>query len=142
MDVPIIQQAICRCRALDALFQRSWKKSRDLRQKHSELILKQHQLLFDHQTRWGSTQDMIARILERQQAICAVLAEDRKHWHDMPSDHEFSTFKVVLSVLQPLSTFTDALSGKKTSQFLPFYLYCSTFLTSLYHGIIVLKPRT
>ena len=56
---------------------------------------------------------MIARIFEPQQAICTVLAEDRKHWHHVPSDHEFSTLEAVSSVLQPLSTFTDALSEEK-----------------------------
>ena len=64
-------------------------------------------------TRWGSTQAMIARILEQQKALCAVLAEDRKYWHCMPSDCEFSTLEAVSSVLQPLYTFTDALSGEK-----------------------------
>ena len=113
LSVPIIQQAIRRCHALVALFHRSWKKNRDLRQKQSELKLKQHQLLSDVQTRWGSTQDMIARILEQQQVTCAVLAEDCKHWHHMPSVHEFSTLEAVSSVLQPLSTYTDALSGVK-----------------------------
>ena len=29
-------------------------------------------------TRWGSIFDMISRILEQQQALSAVLAEDRK----------------------------------------------------------------
>ena len=66
----------------------------------------------DVQTRWGSTYDMLARILEQQQAICAVLAEDRKNWHRMPSDHEFTTLEAMASVLGPLSTFTDALSGE------------------------------
>ena len=56
---------------------------------------------------------MIARILEQQQAICAVLAEDRKNWHRMPSDHEFTILEAMSSVLKPLSTFTDALSGEK-----------------------------
>ena len=56
---------------------------------------------------------MIARILEQQQALCAVLAEDRKNWHRMPSDSEFSTLEAVSSVLQPLTVFTDALSGEK-----------------------------
>ena len=32
--------------------------------------------LQDVQTIWGSTYDMLARILEQQQAICAVLAVD------------------------------------------------------------------
>ena len=85
MDVPTIQQAITH---LLHCFIGAGK--RDLQQKQSELKLKQHQLLFDVQTGWGSPQDMIARILDQEQAICTVLAEDCKHWHYMPSDHEFS----------------------------------------------------
>ena len=56
---------------------------------------------------------MIARILEQQQAICGVLAEDRGHWHCMPSPHDFTVLEAVSSVLQPLQVFTDALSGEK-----------------------------
>ena len=56
---------------------------------------------------------MIARMLEQQQALCAVLAEDRKKWHRMPSDSEFSTLEAVSSVLGPLSIFTDAYLRNK-----------------------------
>ena len=56
---------------------------------------------------------MIARLIEQQQAICAVLVEDRKNRYRMPSDSEFSTLEAVASVLGPLSVFTDALSGEK-----------------------------
>ena len=56
---------------------------------------------------------MIARILEQQQAICAVLVEDRKNWYEMPSDHEFKFLEAVASVLRPLHIFTEALPGKK-----------------------------
>ena len=55
---------------------------------------------------------MITRILEQQQAICAVLADDWKHWHLMPSDREFVTLEIVSQVIQPLSVFTDVLSGE------------------------------
>lgn len=55
---------------------------------------------------------MIERILEQQQAICAVLAEDRKNWYRMPSDQEISCLEAVATALKPLSTFTDALSGE------------------------------
>ena len=65
---------------------------------------------------------MLARIMEQQQAICAVLAEDRKNWHRMPSDHDFTTLEAMSSVLKPLSTFTDALAGEKWSQSQPFVL--------------------
>ena len=67
----------------------------------------------DVKTRWCSTQAMISRILEQQQAICGVLAKDRSHWHCMPSPHDFTTLEAVSSVLQPLQLFTDALSGEK-----------------------------
>ena len=108
-----VQRAIARCHSLVEAFSRSWKKYRDLHQKQADLGLKQHKLLADVVTRWGSTYKMIARILEQQQAICAVLAEDRKNWHRMPTDNEFSTLEAVASVLEPLSHFTDALSGEK-----------------------------
>ena len=41
---------------------------------------------------------MIARTLEQQQAICAVLADDRKHWHLLPSYREFTTPEIVSKV--------------------------------------------
>ena len=56
---------------------------------------------------------MLARILEQQQAICPVLTKYRKNWHRMLSDHDFTTLEAMSSVLKPLSTFTDALAGKK-----------------------------
>ena len=56
---------------------------------------------------------MVSRIVEQQQAICAVLAEDRKHRYKMPTDNEFSTLKAIVKVFEPLSYFTDALSGEK-----------------------------
>ena len=56
---------------------------------------------------------MLSQVLEQQQAICAVLAEDRKSWHHMPSDHNFTTSEAMSTVLKPLSTFTDALADEK-----------------------------
>ena len=56
---------------------------------------------------------MIEHILEQQPAICGVLVEDRRNWHKMPSDQEFSCLEAVASVLKPLSLFMDALSGEK-----------------------------
>ena len=63
--------------------------------------------------RWGCTYDMIARIVEQQQAISSVLAEDRKNWRKMPTDSEFPILDVVIDVLKPLFYLTDALSGEK-----------------------------
>ena len=71
---------------------------------------------------------MIARILEQQQAICGVLAEDRDRWHCMPSPHDFTVLEAVSSVLQPLQVFTDALSGEKMLLFLLFIPSSNTLL--------------
>ena len=53
---------------------------------------------------------MVSRIAEQQQAICAVLAEDRKHRYKMSTD---TTLEVIVKVFELLSYFTDALSGEK-----------------------------
>ena len=77
---------------------------------------------------------MIARILEQQQAICVVLADDRKNLHRMPSDHEFTTLEIVSKVLQPLSVFTDALSGESqvtVSEIHPLLKHITTSLLSV-----------
>ena len=113
LDSARVKSVIGRCHSLVELFHRSWKKCRDLRQKQQEPGLPQHKLMGDVATRWGSTFEMMARIIEQQQAISAVLAEDRKNWYRMPTDAEFSTLEVVVEVLKPLSYLTDALSGEK-----------------------------
>ena len=108
-----IQRAIGRCHSLVELFHRSWKKTRDLRQKQDELGLPKHKIMVGVVTRWGSTYSMVSRIIEQQQAISSVLADDRKNWHKMPTDAEFSTMETIVEVLKPLSYLTDALSGEK-----------------------------
>ena len=113
IQIDRIQRALGRCHSLVSVFNRSWKKNRDLREKQVHLGIDQHKLISDVVTRWGSTYQMIERILEQQKAISAVLAEDRKNWHHMPTDQEFSVLETVAAVLKPLSIFTDALSGEK-----------------------------
>lgn len=87
--------------------------SRLLKDKQNSLKLPQHRLIHDEPTRWGSTYDMVERFCEQQQAVCAVLAEDRKKWFLMPKDTDMTTLETVRRILAPLSDFTDALSGEK-----------------------------
>ncbi|KAL7381449.1 hypothetical protein ABVT39_005676 [Epinephelus coioides] len=70
-------------------------------------------LLHDTPTRWSSGYDMVERFLEQQQAVGAVLVNDRKKWHLMPRDSDITTLETVKEVLGPLRRFTDALSGEK-----------------------------
>ena len=85
------------------LFHRSWKKARDLREKQQTLGLPEHKIMGDVVTRWGSTYLMISRILDQQQALSAVLAEDQKNWHRMPTDSELSILETIRDILKPLS---------------------------------------
>ena len=70
-----VQRALGRCRTLVCAFSRSWKKQRNLRAKQALLGLKEQKLIGDVDTRWGSIYDMVKRILQQQQAVSAVLAE-------------------------------------------------------------------
>ena len=67
----------------------------------------------DVPTRWGSTYIMVARILEQQQAISAIMAGERKYWNKIPTDAEFTTLETLSGVLKSLSVLTDALAGEK-----------------------------
>ena len=53
----------------------------------------------------------MTRIFKQQQAISAVLAEDRNSWHLMLSSAEFTVLEALAEVLKRLSVLTDALSG-------------------------------
>ena len=112
LNVEHVHRAVKGCCSLVEVFSRSWKKTRDFREKQVQLGLEEHKLIGDVATRWGSTYNIVSQIVEQQQAICAVLAEDRKDWHRMPSENEFSTLESLVEVLKPLSVFTDALSGE------------------------------
>ena len=45
LNIALVQRAIKRCHTLIELFNRSWKKNRDLCQKKNELGMKQHKLI-------------------------------------------------------------------------------------------------
>lgn len=102
-----------RCHSLVSIFTRSWRKSCDLREKQQLLGIPQHKLKQDVSTRWGSTYEMIVRIIEQQQAISAVLAENRKCWNCMPSDEELLVMETVKDVLGNVFYLTDALAGEQ-----------------------------
>lgn len=98
-------------KAVDA-FSRSSKRRRSLREKQGVLGLPQHELIIDVSTRWGSTADMVHRLLEQQQAVCAVFMENRAIWHLNPSDGVYSILECLDEVCFPLLKFTDMFSGE------------------------------
>ena len=61
-----VNRALARCHSLVELFHRSWLKNHDLHLKQELLKLSQHKLIASVATRWGSTYDMVSRIVEQQ----------------------------------------------------------------------------
>ena len=61
----------------------------------------------------GSTQKMLARLLEQQQAITCVLSSDRKASHLIPSWQDQDVWNAIDEALSPLADFTDIMSGEK-----------------------------
>ncbi|XP_057700429.1 E3 SUMO-protein ligase ZBED1-like isoform X1 [Corythoichthys intestinalis] len=69
-------------------------------------------LAVECQTRWGSRQMMISRILEQQRALAQVLSKDKKTRHLIPTWQDIDVLESVSKSLGPLLDFTDALSGE------------------------------
>ena len=67
----------------------------------------------DSPTRWGSMAKMVARILEQENAIRAVLSADRKASHLLPTWQDFQVLTAIHQALSPLSSLTDILSGEE-----------------------------
>ncbi|XP_053282291.1 zinc finger BED domain-containing protein 4 isoform X4 [Pleuronectes platessa] len=113
INIDRVSAALTRLYRTLSAFTRSSKLSRQLKTRQKQLGLPEHNLIHDAPTRWNSSYDMVERFLEQQQALCAVLAEDRKKRHLMPKDNDITILETLKEVLEPLSPFTDALSGEK-----------------------------
>uniref|UniRef100_A0A1X7URH7 Uncharacterized protein n=1 Tax=Amphimedon queenslandica TaxID=400682 RepID=A0A1X7URH7_AMPQE len=72
---------------------KNWKKMCDLKEKQQLLDLPEDKLKNDVSTMWGSVYEMIDCAIEQQQAISAVIAEDRKYWYAMPTDDELNVLE-------------------------------------------------
>ena len=77
---------------------------------------------------------MVQRILEQQQAISAVLLEDRKSWCLMLNDRDVTVLEEFVKVVKPLSVLTDALSGEKE-------VTCSAIRPLLHHVVEICKEE-
>ncbi|KAJ4947029.1 hypothetical protein JOQ06_009071 [Pogonophryne albipinna] len=100
------------CKKLVGHFSHSWKARSALEKAQKELNLPSHSLITECQTRWGSRQMMISRILEQQKALSQVLSVDKKLRHLIPNWQDIDVLESVSKSLGPLLEFTDALSGE------------------------------
>lgn len=94
-----VGNTLSRLRRTVSAFSRSAKLTRLLKSKQADLGVPQHKLIHDEPTRWGSAYDMVERFLEQQQAVCAVLTDNRNKWHLMPKDLDVTTMEALKNVL-------------------------------------------
>ena len=64
----------------------------------------------DCDTRWGSQQRMIHRMLEQENAIRQVLSADRKTTHLIPTWQDTDVFESLDKALSPVAEFTNIMS--------------------------------
>ncbi|XP_076837705.1 E3 SUMO-protein ligase ZBED1-like [Brachyhypopomus gauderio] len=107
-----INRATGVCKKLVCHFSHSWKARVALEKAQKELNLPSHSLISECQTRWGSRQMMMSRILDQQKALTLVLSAEKKVRHLIPTWQDIDVLESVSKTLGPLLDFTDALSGE------------------------------
>ncbi|XP_019858606.1 PREDICTED: zinc finger BED domain-containing protein 1-like [Amphimedon queenslandica] len=108
-----VSRILALSRKIVGSFSHSWKKKRDLRKAQVDHNLPEHSLINDCDTRWGSQQRMIGRILEQEKAVRQVLGSDRKTTHLIPNWQDLDVMESLDKVLSPLAEFTNILSSEK-----------------------------
>ena len=112
-----IEEVLQVCRQVVAKFSPSWKKTRNLAESQKD-NLPLYKLKADCTIRWGSSYDMISRIIEQQKATCVVLASDCKCINLLSLLH-FESIDSMISVLKPLRELTDILNAFVIKCWLP-----------------------
>ena len=85
----------------------------NLREKQTQLEVKNHLLIEACVTRWGSTLAMLERLQEQQAPIAAVLVDDRSHRHLVPDVQEWVLIEELITILKPFQQATEIMSGSK-----------------------------
>ena len=96
-----------------ATFSRSWKKQHELVIAQEQKGLPSHKLKVDVVTRWGSSYEMVERLMEQMEAIRVVLASDRKSSHLLPLWQDCDVLDSITGALKALKEMTDVLAGEK-----------------------------
>ena len=94
-------------------FHYSTTSSHNLSEKQKLLKMPENKLLMDVETRWNSTYDMTARVLEQQVPICAVLMEGSQKLKALSLESkQISLLEELAAILAPFKDITVRLSGQ------------------------------
>ena len=112
-----IERALSVCRKAVAAFSSSWKRRRDLKEAQTQKGLPQKKLKGYVCTRWYSKVEMVKRMVEQQDAVSAVLGQDRRVSHLVPTWQDLDVLQSILDALKDFNKLTDLLSGEKRVTF-------------------------
>ena len=110
MKDPRIDRAVAFCKKIVSSFSHSWNGRKELKKAQVAHNLR---LITETQTRRGSRQMMIPRVLEQEKALSQVLRANRKTRHLVPTWQDADLLESLRKTLGPLLEFTDAPSGEQ-----------------------------
>jgi len=113
LQLGFISRVLGCVRKLVEHFHKSTKAAYALGQKQQLLEIPKHALVQQCETRWSSTFAMLERVVEQQQALCAVLlnSQDRTVRSFLPDEAEWSGIEESIVILKPFPLATTVLSG-------------------------------
>ena len=113
LQLGFVSRVLGRVRKLVEHFHKSTKATYALRQKQKLLGVAEHTLVQQCETRWSSTFAMLERVVEQQQALCAVLldSQDRVVRSLLPYGAEWSVIEELMAILKPFALASTVLSG-------------------------------
>ena len=113
LQLGFVSRVLGRVRKLVEHFHKSTNATYALRQKQQLLGILEHALVQQCETRWSSAFAMLERVVEQQQALCAVLldSQDRVIRSLLPDGAEWTVIEELLSILKPFAIATTVLSG-------------------------------
>ena len=116
LDLSSVSSLSARCCKLVGHFRHSGKAQASLEEMQRKLNLPVHKLTQEVSTRWNSTYEMYARVVEQKASVSAVRCTSKKATDQelKHSSAELSKLECISKVLKPLAVATEMLCKEAT----------------------------